>query len=293
MKKFHFISGLPRSGSTMLSAILRQNPRFHASVSSPVGAFADTILSQVSAGSEFAPQVDIPKRRKLVQALFEAYYSDIDRPVIFDTNRHWSAKLPALLDLYPDSKMIACVRNVAWVMDSIERLYRANPFEQTRLFSSPAERSTVYTRVEALGQRNRLVGLGWSSLKEAFYSEEGKSLLVIDYDILSQRPAEVMPLVYQFLGEEPFAHDFNNLEFDTPEYDDGLGVKGLHKVRKEVSFQARRTVLPPDLFDQYSRLSFWHNTSASSANVIMIRQDGDAPMDGATPMPGPTALPEL
>ncbi|RII26477.1 MAG: sulfotransferase family protein [Geobacter sp.] len=293
MKKFHFISGLPRSGSTMLSAILRQNPRFHASVSSPVGAFADTILSQVSAGSEFAPQVDIPKRRKLVQALFEAYYSDIDRPVIFDTNRHWSAKLPALLDLYPDSKMIACVRNVAWVMDSIERLYRANPFEQTRLFSSPAERSTVYTRVEALGQRNRLVGLGWSSLKEAFYSEEGKSLLVIDYDILSQRPAEVMPLVYQFLGEEPFAHDFNNLEFDTPEYDDGLGVKGLHKVRKEVSFQARRTVLPPDLFDQYSRLSFWHNTSASSANVIMIRQDGDAPMDGATPMPGPTAPPEL
>jgi len=277
----------------MLSAILRQNPRFHASVSSPVGAFTDTILSQVSAGSEFAPQVDIPKRRKLVQALFEAYYSDIDRPVIFDTNRHWSAKLPALLDLYPDSKMIACVRNVAWVMDSIERLYRANPFEQTRLFSSPGERSTVYTRVEALGQRNRLVGLGWSSLKEAFYGEEGKSLLVIDYDILSQRPAEVLPLVYQFLGEEPFAHDFNNLEFDTPEYDDGLGVKGLHKVRKEVSFQARRTVLPPDLFDQYSRLSFWHNTSASRANVIMIRQDGDAPMDGATPMPGPAAPPEL
>jgi sulfotransferase len=25
----HFISGLPRSGSTLLAAILRQNPRFH------------------------------------------------------------------------------------------------------------------------------------------------------------------------------------------------------------------------------------------------------------------------
>jgi len=286
MKQFHFISGLPRSGSTMLSAILRQNPRFYASVSSPVGAFAETILSQVSAGSEFAPQVDIPKRRTLVKAIFEAYYSDIDRPVVFDTNRHWSAKLPTLLDLYPDSKMIACVRNVAWVMDSIERLYRANPFEQTRLFSNPGERSTVYTRVEALGQRNRMVGLGWSSLKEAFYSEEGKSLLLIDYDILSKRPAEVMPLVYQFLGEEPFTHDFENLDFDTPEYDEGLGVKGLHKVRRKVAFKARRTILPPDLFDQYSRLSFWHNTAASRANVIMIRQDNEADMDGATPMPG-------
>jgi hypothetical protein len=27
----HFISGLPRSGSTLLAAILRQNPRFHPS----------------------------------------------------------------------------------------------------------------------------------------------------------------------------------------------------------------------------------------------------------------------
>lgn len=277
----------------MLSAILRQNPRFHASVSSPVGAFAETILSQVSAGSEFAPQVDIPKRRVLVQALFEAYYSDVEAPVVFDTNRHWSAKLPTLLDLYPESKMIACVRNVAWVMDSIERLYRSNPFEQTRLFSNPGERSTVYTRVEALGQRNRLVGLGWSSLKEAFYSEEGKNLLLIDYDILSQRPAEVMPLVYGFLGEEAFEHDFDNLDFDAPEYDDGLGVKGLHKVRRKVSFQPRRTVLPPDLFDQYSRLSFWHDTAASRANVIMIRHDNDMPMDGSTPMPGQAAPTEL
>jgi sulfotransferase len=34
----HFISGLPRSGSTLLAAILRQNPRFHSGMSSPVGA---------------------------------------------------------------------------------------------------------------------------------------------------------------------------------------------------------------------------------------------------------------
>ena len=34
---FHFISGLPRSGSTLLAGILRQNPRFHAHIESPVG----------------------------------------------------------------------------------------------------------------------------------------------------------------------------------------------------------------------------------------------------------------
>jgi len=34
----HFIAGLPRSGSTLLAGILRQNPRFHAAMTSPVGA---------------------------------------------------------------------------------------------------------------------------------------------------------------------------------------------------------------------------------------------------------------
>ena len=34
----HFISGLPRAGSTLLAALLRQNPRFHAGMTSPVGA---------------------------------------------------------------------------------------------------------------------------------------------------------------------------------------------------------------------------------------------------------------
>ncbi|WP_333154680.1 sulfotransferase [Microcoleus sp. B9-D4] len=32
-----FISGLPRSGSTLLAALLRQNPRFHSAMTSPIG----------------------------------------------------------------------------------------------------------------------------------------------------------------------------------------------------------------------------------------------------------------
>ncbi|MEG4005469.1 sulfotransferase [Microcoleus sp. Pol11C1] len=35
--KAYFISGLPRSGSTLLAALLRQNPRFYSAMTSPVG----------------------------------------------------------------------------------------------------------------------------------------------------------------------------------------------------------------------------------------------------------------
>ncbi|MBP1144806.1 sulfotransferase [Pseudomonas sp. PvP027] len=274
MQKFHFIAGLPRSGSTLLSAILLQNPRFHAGMSSPVGSLFSCILGQCSAGSEFSSVISTEMRRRLLRGIFESYYADkADKDVVFDTNRGWCARLPALMDLFPQGKVIACVRNVAWVMDSIERLYRANPFENTKLFNDDVERNTVYSRVETLAQRNRLVGFAWASLKEAYYGEHASSILLIDYDLLSQAPDRVMRLVYDFIGEPWFEHDFNNLAYDAPEFDEALGVSGLHKVKPRVALEPRATILPPDLFEQYSALSFWNDGSASAANVIRMKSD--------------------
>jgi sulfotransferase len=272
MQKHHFISGLPRSGSTLLAAILRQNPRFHAGMTSPVGALFTGMLNQLGAGSEFGPVVTTEQRRRLSRGLFDSYYADqADKEVIFDTNRMWSAQMPALIDMFPGAKVIACVRDVAWVMDSIERRYRANPFEITRLFNDGAERNTVYSRVDTLAQRNRLVGYPWTALKEAFYGEHAASLLLIDYELLAQSPQQVLPLVYKFLEEPVFEHDFEQVQYDAPEFDEALGLHGLHKVRPRVSMEPRATILPPDLFEQYSKLSFWKDQSNSVANVVTVR----------------------
>ena len=274
LQQHHFISGLPRSGSTLLAAILLQNPRFHAGMSSPVGTLFTSVLEQCSAGSEFGSVIDTPLRRRLLRGLFDSYYAEqADKPVIFDTNRQWCSRLPALQDLFPKAKTIACVRNVAWVMDSLERLYRANPFENTKLFNDEVERNTVYSRCETLAQRNRLVGFAWTALKEAYYGENADSLLIVDYDLLSQAPERVLRLVYEFIGEPWFEHDFDNLVYDAPEFDQALGVSGLHRVKPRVALESRRTILPPDLFEKYAELSFWHDGSSSAANVIRMKSD--------------------
>ena len=272
-RTYHFISGLPRSGSTLLSAILRQNPRFHTDISSPVSTFFSSLLNCVSAGSEFGPVVTPAQRRAVMRGLFDNYYQDCaGKEVVFDTNRMWCAKMPALMALFPRAKVIACVRDVAWVMDSLERKYRADPFENTKLFNDDIERNTVFSRVDTLGQRNRLVGYSWSALKEAFYSEQAASLLVVEYDLLAQSPEKVLPLIYQFIGEPYFEHSFGNLKFDTPEFDANLGLPGMHKVREKVSFQPRTTILPPDLFANYTNMNFWKDTANSRANVIAVQQ---------------------
>ena len=268
--RYHFITGLPRAGSTLLSALLLQNPRFHAGMTSPVGGLFKGMLNQLGAGSEFGPVVTKEQRKRLSRGLFDSYYADQagSKDVIFDTNRMWSAQMPALMVLFPGAKLIACVRNVAWVMDSIERRYRANPYEITRLFSDDTERNTVYSRVDTLAQRNRMVGYPWTALKEAFYGEHAESLLVVDYDLLAGAPDKVLPLIYQFLGEPEYAHNFEQVKYDANDFDEALGLHGLHKVRARVALEPRQTILPPDLFEQYSQLSFWQDGSRSRANVI-------------------------
>lgn len=282
-KKFHFIAGLPRSGSTLTAALLRQNPRFHAGMSSPVGGLFEGVIGQVSAGSELSTMVSQEQRARILRGLFDSYYADVAKPVIFDTNRSWTAQLPALMRLFPEAKLICTVRNVAWVMDSLERKFRENAFEHTRLFNG-GERSTVYTRVEALAGANRLVGYPWHALREACYSEFADRLVLVDYNLLTTRPSEVMGLLYEFLGEDSYDHDYEGVEYDAPAFDAQLGLEGLHRVHQRVEPRPRKTILPPDLFERYSQLSFWQDLPDSAAYRIVVQQDG-LPQQHSMPEP--------
>ena len=80
--------------------------------------------------------------------------------------------MPLIRELFPEAKVICCVRNIPWIMDSIELVIRRNPFDISRLFNNPAERATVYSRTQTLSQVSRLVGYAYNALKEAFYSEQ-------------------------------------------------------------------------------------------------------------------------
>ena len=264
-RTYHFISGLPRSGSTLTSAILRQNPRFHASMSGPVGGLFEGLISQVSAGTEMAPMVSTEQRKRLLKGLFESYHGVHEQDVIFDTNRSWTAKLPAILEIFPEARVICLVRDVSWIMDSMERQFRKNPFEHTKIFSSHQQRATVYSRVEAMAGPNALVGYPWNALREACYSEHADHLLIVDYDLLVAKPTEVFQSIYQFLGERFFTHDFENVIYDAPEFDTQLGMDGLHRVHRRVAPRQRETILPPDLFRKYDNMAFWRDLKNSKA----------------------------
>ena len=268
----HFISGLPRSGSTLLAALLRQNPRFTAGMTSPVGSLFNAMLRETSQRNETAVFVDDDMRMRLLRAVFDAAYPEVPADqVVFDTNRQWTTKLPALTKLFPDARMICCVRNPAWVMDSLESLVRRNAFELSGIFSFEPG-GTVYSRIEALGGTAGMVGYAFNALREAVYGEHADRLLLVRYESLSTNPLGTLAAVYNFLGEPLHSHDPGHIEpcYDMIEFDARMGTPGLHHVGSAVQAQTRRTMLPPDLFTRYDRDAFWNDPAQLPTNVRLI-----------------------
>lgn len=270
MRSIHFISGLPRSGSTLLAALLRQNPRFHANMSGPLAGMASAMLGEMSDRNEFSPFITDEQRRRVLRGLFESYYGEeFQADVVFDTSRTWCAKLPMLCGLFPNVKIIACVRHVSWVIDSIERAIRSNALRPSSIFNFQTG-GTVYSRAEGVANGDGMVGYAYNALKQAFYGEHAQHLMLLQYETLSSDPAKAMAAVYEFIGQPLFRHDFENVHFDAEAFDVRAGTPGLHAVRKKIGAQERATVLPPDVFRRFENDAFWLNAHANIRGVRVV-----------------------
>jgi sulfotransferase len=266
----HFISGLPRSGSTLLSALLLQNPALHAGITSPVGSLVAGLLRDMSQGNEAAVMIDDAQRQALLRGVFDAYYWAIHPTrTVFDTNRGWTIRLHLLASLFPDAKVICCVRQIPWILDSIERLLRRNRWELAKMFDFDPG-GTVYSRAEALTSRNGLVGYPLNALKQAMHSAESDRLLLLPYDVLARDPAYALRAVYQFTGLPPFDHDFDNIAFDAAEFDARLGMPGLHVVRQKAELPERQTILPPDLWRRHENDNIWRDPAFNTRGVPIV-----------------------
>jgi len=268
-RRFHFISGLPRSGSTLLAALLKQNPRFQAHMSGPMAGLFDVLLGNMSRSSEFSIFITDAQRQRILRGVFTSFYADSDKEIVFDTSRAWCGRLPALKTLFPDVKIIVCVRDIAWIIDSFERLIRANAFQPSSIFNF-ATNGTVYTRANGLSAPEGMVGRAYDLIKEAFYGEDARHLLLVQYETLTTQPERALAAIYDFIAEPGFAHDFDHIEFDAREFDAQTGTPGLHHVAPKIRPADRQTILPPDLFRRFQNQSFWREPALNPHGVTIV-----------------------
>jgi sulfotransferase len=253
MKQFFFITGIARSGSTLLSTILSQNPDFHADITTDVKVMVDQIQQM---DGRFTQKYAFNVKQDIMRSTFEHSYKHIDKPIIFDTNRGWGNQIDLIHTLFPTTKMLVCVRNIVDVLNSFEHLYRNNIHANVGLYGG--EYNTVYDRCQSLMYWKGVVGYSLCGVNTAIASASNHIIFLIDYDDLVSDPQFTLSEIYKFLELPQFEHDFINLESDDyTMVDNEIGVKSLHDVRKTVKKINLPMILPQDIVNQYIGCEPW------------------------------------
>jgi sulfotransferase len=268
-KTYFFMAGLPRSGSTLLSAILNQNPRIYSGPNSPVLGIMSGIEEYLTIDESFNA---FPKQQQAGEMIANSivhYYSDIKKPVIIDKNRAWPAKLEYITGYFGiEPKIICPVRNLSEIIASFIAMHRRNPFEidgKLNFIDQMLVKNNLplndYNRCQVLSGEG-VIGNAYDDIKSALIKGKQKYFHFVEYDDLINDPETTMKNLYEFLEEDNYKHDFENIVNINQEKDaEVFGFADMHSVRKEISKTSidPTELLPEDVLKACEGSEFWKN----------------------------------
>lgn len=244
MKEFHFLSGLPRSGSTLLSCLLDQNPLIHAEGNSGVCQLMWDAQTSVNNNQQLLANKRFQTKFDVVKSIPDIYYKDQNKNIVLDKCRSWT--LPdnfrmILVYMTTSPKVIVMLRPIEEIIISYINLMVANGhFENMeeimlRPLSDPLMRS-------------------YDGVINAKKQNNGE-FLFITYDDLISKPKEVINNVYLHCGWTPFKHDFDNIVNNHPEDDGVYGFLGQHDVRPTITKRNLEIKLSKETLDRCQKMN--------------------------------------
>ena len=271
-RKYYFMAGLPRSGSTLLSSILNQNPRFYSGPSSPV---VPTMVAIESSLSQDELYLAFPKQQQalmIIANVLPQFYSDVDKPVIFDKNRSWVNRLNYISGYFGLEPKILCpVRGIDEILASFIAMQRRNTYSNNNSKINFIDEMLIKSNIP-LTDENRcdllshpqfgILGQSYNGIRQVLMEGREKALHLIEYDDLLDNPDETMRKIYDYLEEEPFSHDFKKIENIHRENDEQVyGMKDMHEVRPALGRRGidPKQILSPEILEKIKGAEFWRS----------------------------------
>lgn len=257
-KTYHFMAGLPRSGSTVLSAILNQNPDIYASPQTDLISMLYNLESSIPNFESYKAGLLHQGFASVMHNMAATFYNHIDKPVIIDKNRGWGT--PYNWDnLSPyvsaEGKVILTMRPILEVLASFVKVSRASQkITQHHQFLNPNLWVSNYrTETDAIVD-NLMMPNG--ELDRAIFSignllkNHSDKVLVVWFDDLLDRPVSTLDQIQEFLGLDLFDYNLGKIvALDKHNDLAGYGVAGLHDVKKKL---ARPKTDPADYLSAYT-----------------------------------------
>ena len=251
------MAGLPRSGSTVLSAILNQNPEIYSSPQTDLLMMLYELESKIPSYESYQAKLLHPNFASVLYGMADSFYSTNDRPIIIDKNRGWGTPYNwDNLSLYvnPDGKIIITMRPILEVIASFikvaQQTHKATsfmPYLNKNLWATHYRDATdaqADNIMAANGEMDRAIFSIANLLKN-----HKEKVHVVWFDDLLDSPQATMDCIYDFLGLDRFKNNFNNIKA-VDNHDDlaGYGMLGLHDVNKKL---ARPKTDPSELLSDY------------------------------------------
>lgn len=239
MKELYFLAGLPRSGSTLLTSILYQNPTIHTEGHSALcNVMWDTQMSL-----ENNPHLKATGREHtkadIMSMLPKAYYAQQERDIVLDKSFTWtlSGNIEMIQKyITPAPKFIVMERTIDEIVNSflglMERSDSNGVFDISNFTGTLQER-----REQAIRAEGGSLHADIRAYNNAKDHSDQSMFHYVSYKDLVEKTQETIDGIYTFLGLPLFDHDLGNIENLHTEDDTVWGFKDMHTIRPVISYR--------------------------------------------------------
>mgnify|MGYP003133721659 FL=1 len=268
MKKYFFISGLPRSGNTLLSSLLNQNPDITVSGQSiiPEIFFRVEEIRNTSWFENFPYEKGLENVSKNI---FNNYFKNHKTKYIIDRGPWTSEYNYNILKKYLDYdfKIIVLVRDINEILSSFIKLSQENEdFFLNKRYNQKSKteiwRDELEEKCNILMEKDGFIDSALCGIKHLINFAEGKHYQFFEYNQLINYPKEFMRDLYNFLQIPKYdKHTFkelNQFSLGSLMYNDMVFGGPLHTIKTKKIFKNKtKNILPSKLIKKYSDMEFW------------------------------------
>lgn len=269
-KKYFFMAGLPRSGGTLLSSLLNQNPDIYVS---PQSTLPNTIAAAYNQyqSKENKDHDQFKNIFNTIEAIIPAFYKDNPQKYIIDRNFSWLDGHPYVIlehHLKNEIRVICPVRDVLGILASWNRLCEKDPnnaYDKEILKRFKDKRPMADKRADFFfdlsGDGEHSIQTSIDNLKRILYPQFKDNILLVEYDDLTLNTDKTLEKIYNFLGIEKFDHYYDGIK-SSDKYTDHWGIKNHHKVKDTIQRENDdySKIFSSDTIKKYSGLEFWKNS---------------------------------
>ena len=255
-KQLFFLMAMPRSGNTLFSSIMNQNP--------DIGCTANSITLEIMKDLFLLKQTDVfknyPDHKSLdnvLDVVFDTFYKDWNYKYIIDRGPVLTPGNLMLMQKHYKRpfKCIILLRDLMDVLASYIKWFENEP----TAFPNRYNCKNIEEKLSMIMNKEGAVAKDLEAIKNSYNYPD--MCHYIKYDNLVANPEQVISELYQFLDIPYHKHNFKSLkqfEVNGMTYDDTIVGNKMHTIRTEIKREENpyKQMIPQRIIDKYGHIKF-------------------------------------